>query len=214
MTEVRVHPNVTLVVTAGAERGLQIEPFHFPDGTKTAVDAAAAIGVDVGQIVKSLIFAVDGEIVLAYVSGRNQLDEGKLAAAAGGSTCSRVDADTVRADHGVPDRRRAAVRSRHGVACVHRPGPAAVRRRVGGRRHLDRRFRDHARRPPAGERRHGYRTSPHLTTDQSVGGGGSSMVWSNIAGSTVMNRPVPRATTVSSGPDGSTSSPSMSNLRP
>ena len=102
MTEVRVHPNVTRVVTAGAERGLQIEPFHFPDGTKTAVDAAAAIGVDVGQIVKSLIFAVDGEIVLAYVSGRNQLDEGKLAAAAGGSTCSRVDADTVRATTGFP----------------------------------------------------------------------------------------------------------------
>ena len=40
--------------------------------------------------------------MLAYVSGRNQLDEGKLAAAAGGSTCSRVDADTVRAATGFP----------------------------------------------------------------------------------------------------------------
>ena len=48
------------------------------------MDAAAAIGVDVGQIVKSLIFAVDGEVVLAYVSGANQLDEKKLARAAGG----------------------------------------------------------------------------------------------------------------------------------
>ena len=57
---------------------------RFPDGAKTAADAAAAIGVDVGQIVKSLIFAVDGEVVLAYVSGANQLDEAKLAAAAGG----------------------------------------------------------------------------------------------------------------------------------
>ena len=102
MTEARLHPNVTRVIAAAAERGLAIEPFHFPDGTKTAADAAAAIGVDVGQIVKSLIFAVDGQVVLAYVSGRNQLDEAKLAIAAGGSTCTRVDADTVRAATGFP----------------------------------------------------------------------------------------------------------------
>ena len=102
MTEVRLHPNVARVVEAGAELGLDIEPFHFPDGTKTAADAAAAIGVDVGQIVKSLIFAVDGQVVLAYVSGSNQLDERKLATAAGGSTCSRVDADTVRSATGFP----------------------------------------------------------------------------------------------------------------
>jgi Cys-tRNA(Pro) deacylase len=102
MTETRTHPNVAKVVAAGAERGLTVEPFHFPDGTKTAADAAAAIGVDVGQIVKSLIFAVDGEIVLAYVSGRNQLDETKLATAAGGETCSRVDADAVRSATGFP----------------------------------------------------------------------------------------------------------------
>src|SRR4029078_7437234 len=67
-----------------------------PRATKTPPDAAAAIGVEVGAIVKSLIFAVDGDVVLAYVSGANQLDERKLAAAAGGATCSRVDADTLR----------------------------------------------------------------------------------------------------------------------
>lgn len=102
MTQEQVHPNVARVVAAGRELSLEIEPFHFPDGTKTAADAAAAIGVDVGQIVKSLIFAVDGEIVLAYVSGRNQLDERKLATAAGGTTCTRVDADTVRTATGFP----------------------------------------------------------------------------------------------------------------
>ncbi len=42
------------------------------------------------------------QVVLAYVSGRNQLDEAKLAIAAGGSTCTRVDADTVRAATGFP----------------------------------------------------------------------------------------------------------------
>ena len=96
------HRNVTRVVEAGASIGLDVRPVRFPEGTKTAVDAAAAIGCDVGQIVKSLIFAVDGELVLAYVSGSNRLDETKLAIAADGSTCTRVDADTVRAATGFP----------------------------------------------------------------------------------------------------------------
>ena len=97
-----VHPNVARVVAAASDLGLTIEPRRFADGAKTAVDAANSIGVEVGQIVKSLIFAVDGEIVLAYVSGSNQLDERRLAAAAGGIQCSRVDADTVRAVTGFP----------------------------------------------------------------------------------------------------------------
>lgn len=97
-----VHPNVQRVIEAASARGLTIAPRRFPEGTKTAADAAAAIGVQVGQIVKSLIFAVDGEIVLAYVSGSNQLDEKRLAAAAGGAKCARVDADAVREATGFP----------------------------------------------------------------------------------------------------------------
>jgi prolyl-tRNA editing enzyme YbaK/EbsC (Cys-tRNA(Pro) deacylase) len=96
------HRNVSRVVEAGAAIGLHVSPMRFPEGTKTAVDAANAIGCDVGQIVKSLIFAVDGEVVLAYVSGANQLDEHKLAAAAGGLRCTRVDADVVRSATGYP----------------------------------------------------------------------------------------------------------------
>jgi prolyl-tRNA editing enzyme YbaK/EbsC (Cys-tRNA(Pro) deacylase) len=98
----RQHRNVVRVVEAGAAIGLTVEPVRFPEGTKTAIDAATAIGCDVGQIVKSLIFAVDGEVVLAYVSGANQLDEAKLADAAGGLKCSRVDADAVRTATGFP----------------------------------------------------------------------------------------------------------------
>jgi prolyl-tRNA editing enzyme YbaK/EbsC (Cys-tRNA(Pro) deacylase) len=98
----QLHRNVRRVVEAGAAIGLAVEPVRFPEGTKTAIDAAAAIGCDVGQIVKSLIFAVDGEVVLAYVSGANQLDEARLASAAGGWTCSRVDADVVRDATGFP----------------------------------------------------------------------------------------------------------------
>ncbi len=97
-----VHPNVQRVMDAARERGLEISTRRFPEGTKTAQDAANAIGVSVGQIVKSLVFAVDGEIVMAYVSGANQLDEKKLALAAGGAKCARVDAEAVRAATGYP----------------------------------------------------------------------------------------------------------------
>jgi len=97
-----IHPNVLRVMEAARERGLEITTKRFPEGTKTAADAAAAIGVSVGQIVKSLVFGVDSEIVMALVSGSNQLDEKKLAAAAGGAKCSRVDADAVRAATGYP----------------------------------------------------------------------------------------------------------------
>ena len=96
------HKNVVRVIEAGRELGVTVEPHHQAEGAKTAADAAAAVGCDVGQIVKSLIFGVDGEVVVAYVSGANQLDERKLAAAAGGTKCRRVDADTVRAATGFP----------------------------------------------------------------------------------------------------------------
>ena len=102
MTDESVHPNVTRVRDAARANGLEIEVRKFPEGTKTAQDAANAIGVTVGQIVKSLVFGVDDEIVMALVSGSNQLDEKKLAAAAGGKKCSRVDADAVRAATGFP----------------------------------------------------------------------------------------------------------------
>ena len=97
-----IHPNVVRVTSAAKERGLDISTRRFPEGTKTAADAAAAIGVTVGQIVKSLVFGVDNEIVMALVSGSNQLDEKKLALAAGGAKCARVDADAVREATGYP----------------------------------------------------------------------------------------------------------------
>lgn len=97
-----MHRNVAAVMAAAAELGIVIEPRSFPDGTRTAADAAAAIGVELGQIVKSLVFAVDGELVMALVSGSNQLDEKKLAAAAGAQTASRPDAGAVRRATGFP----------------------------------------------------------------------------------------------------------------
>jgi prolyl-tRNA editing enzyme YbaK/EbsC (Cys-tRNA(Pro) deacylase) len=97
-----MHRNVVAVVEAAQARGLAIEPRSFPEGTKTAADAAAAIGVEVGQIVKSLVFLVDGVPTMALVAGDNQLDEAKLAAAAGGAEVARPDGDTVRKATGFP----------------------------------------------------------------------------------------------------------------
>jgi prolyl-tRNA editing enzyme YbaK/EbsC (Cys-tRNA(Pro) deacylase) len=92
MSDEKIHPNVQKVTDAARAAGFEIQVKKFPEGTKTAQDAATAIGVSVGQIVKSLVFGVDDEIVMALVSGSNQLDEKKLAAAAGGAKCKRVDA--------------------------------------------------------------------------------------------------------------------------
>jgi len=97
-----MHRNVVAVVEAARARGLEIEPRSFPEGTKTAADAAAAIGVEVGQIVKSLVFLVDGVPTMALVAGDNRLDEAKLAAAAGGTAVLRPDGDAVRAATGFP----------------------------------------------------------------------------------------------------------------
>src|SRR6476659_8881113 len=97
-----MHRNVRAVVEAGRALGLDIHPRDFPDGTRSAADAAMAIGVDLGQIVKSLVFAVDGEAVVALVSGDNLLDENKLAEVAGGDRAWREDADTVRDATGFP----------------------------------------------------------------------------------------------------------------
>jgi prolyl-tRNA editing enzyme YbaK/EbsC (Cys-tRNA(Pro) deacylase) len=68
----------------------------FPDGTKTADDAAAAIGCPVSAIVKSLVFTVDREPVVALVPGDLRLDTAKLAAVAGGTKAARASLDEVR----------------------------------------------------------------------------------------------------------------------
>lgn len=91
-----MHRNVRQVVEAGKALGVDVHAREFSQSTRTAADAAAAIGVELGQIVKSLVFAVDDEVVVALVSGENMLDERKLAEAAEGSEARREDADTVR----------------------------------------------------------------------------------------------------------------------
>jgi Cys-tRNA(Pro) deacylase len=97
-----MHANVVRVAAAASELGLVVEPRTFPDGTRTADDAAKAVGCAVGQIVKSLVFLLDGAPVMALVSGSNRLDDQRLADALGGERVARADADAVRAATGYP----------------------------------------------------------------------------------------------------------------
>jgi Cys-tRNA(Pro) deacylase len=95
-----MHPNVSRVVDAAARAGLAIEVRRFPEGTRTAADAARAVGCEVAQIVKSLVFIADDRPVVALVSGANRVDLDKLAMAAGAQGARRADGDEARAATG------------------------------------------------------------------------------------------------------------------
>ena len=69
---------------------------ELPDSTRSAAEAAQAIGTTVAQIAKSLVFTVDDAVLLVIASGVNRVDLAKLAALAGGPA-GRPDAKTVKA---------------------------------------------------------------------------------------------------------------------
>ncbi len=71
---------------------------EFPEGTKTAEDAATAIGCDVAQIASSLVFRADGGLVVVVTSGANRVSEGKLAELRDtpASAVGMADADAIR----------------------------------------------------------------------------------------------------------------------
>jgi prolyl-tRNA editing enzyme YbaK/EbsC (Cys-tRNA(Pro) deacylase) len=77
-------------------RGLTVEVQDFPQGTRTAQDAAAAIGCDVAQIVKSLVFVADDDAILVLTSGANRVDEASLRRDLEVSTLRKATADEVR----------------------------------------------------------------------------------------------------------------------
>lgn len=88
-------PSSQRVAEAARALGLEIEVREFPEGTRTAGDAASAIGVAAGQIVKSLVFLADGRPVLCLVSGVNRLDPRRLVVATGASQVRRASAEEV-----------------------------------------------------------------------------------------------------------------------
>lgn len=86
--------------TAVSALHMQPEVRRFPEGTKTAADAAGAIGCEVAQIVKSLVFTADGVPLLALTSGTNRADTRRLAEVTGAAEVRRATPEEARAATG------------------------------------------------------------------------------------------------------------------
>ncbi|MFO7266105.1 MAG: YbaK/EbsC family protein [Limnochordales bacterium] len=91
----RVSPGLERVLAALREKGVDTQVLEFPQGTRTAQEAAVAVGTSVGQIVKSLVFVAGEEPVLVLVSGAHLADVRKLEREFG-APVRRADAETVR----------------------------------------------------------------------------------------------------------------------
>jgi prolyl-tRNA editing enzyme YbaK/EbsC (Cys-tRNA(Pro) deacylase) len=83
-------------VESAVAAGIAAAPIRFPEGTKTSLDAANAIGCDLGAIAKSLLFKVDDRPVLVICSGDHRVDEALLATQMGGATAKVVPLSEVR----------------------------------------------------------------------------------------------------------------------
>jgi prolyl-tRNA editing enzyme YbaK/EbsC (Cys-tRNA(Pro) deacylase) len=73
-----MHPTAARLVERLRQRGLQVEVRTLSDSARTAALAAAALGVDVGQIVKSLVFLHEDAPVLILCAGDRRVDAERL----------------------------------------------------------------------------------------------------------------------------------------
>lgn len=98
LTTKNMHSTAQKVADAAQALGLNISIKEFEAGTRTAEDAANAIGCTVAQIVKSLLFVVNGQPTMVLMSGVNRLDEKKVAAlcGVGRKKVKRANADIAR----------------------------------------------------------------------------------------------------------------------
>ncbi len=90
------HPAIERVRAHAAQHGVDLDVRRYPEGTHTAEDAARAIGCEVAQIVKSLVFLAAGDPVVVLVSGSDRVDETKLAAVLGAYSARRATANEAR----------------------------------------------------------------------------------------------------------------------
>jgi prolyl-tRNA editing enzyme YbaK/EbsC (Cys-tRNA(Pro) deacylase) len=81
---------------AARAAGLKVDVRRYPEGTRTAADVAQAVGCDIGQIVKSVVFMAGERPFLALTSGSNRADPALLAALMGVPTVRRATPDEAR----------------------------------------------------------------------------------------------------------------------
>lgn len=91
-----MHPTVARVADILRAGGATGEPVQLADSTRTAAEAAAALGCEVGAIASALVFTADDDPLLVMTSGAHRVDTQRVAALLGASTVLRADADTVR----------------------------------------------------------------------------------------------------------------------
>jgi prolyl-tRNA editing enzyme YbaK/EbsC (Cys-tRNA(Pro) deacylase) len=91
-----VHANAERVASALRAGGASGEVRELDDSARTALDAANALGVPVGAIVKSLVFTADSSPLLVLASGDHRVDTAAVAALIGVSRVRRADPDVVR----------------------------------------------------------------------------------------------------------------------
>lgn len=96
MTQTAVERFVAAANKQGIDPNVQV----FPKDTRTAVQAAEALGCELGQIVKSLIFKAGDELVLVLTSGSNRVDEQRAAELLGVTKLGKANADDARAATG------------------------------------------------------------------------------------------------------------------
>jgi prolyl-tRNA editing enzyme YbaK/EbsC (Cys-tRNA(Pro) deacylase) len=90
------------VAAAARELGLEVEVRTLDQPTRTVAEAAAALGVDAGQIAKSIVFLADGEPVVCVASGAHRVDVDLLALAFDCALIGKATPDDVRAATGYP----------------------------------------------------------------------------------------------------------------
>jgi prolyl-tRNA editing enzyme YbaK/EbsC (Cys-tRNA(Pro) deacylase) len=73
-----MHPTAARVQQRLTERGLDVEVRVLPDSARTAAEAAGALGCEVGQIVKSLVFLRDEQPVMVLCAGDRRVAAGRL----------------------------------------------------------------------------------------------------------------------------------------
>ena len=90
------------VKEAARELGLDVELKTLGESTRTVPEAAAAVGCEVGQIAKAIVFVMDGEPVVVVASGRHRIDADKVCEALDCAEGRQASADEVRASTGFP----------------------------------------------------------------------------------------------------------------
>lgn len=112
-----LHPSAQRVADVLAERGVRGRVRQFTEPTRTAREAAAALGCELGAIASCLVFMVDDEACVVITSGAHRVDTAILAKGLGASDVRPATAEQVRAATGQPI---------GGVAPVNWPGALRV----------------------------------------------------------------------------------------